>query len=286
MIRVFTQHSDRTNRKKARLKYLIDAWGIEKFLRETEKLLAFPLIRVPAQECEPRRPIARAGHIGIHPQSQPDLHYIGLSIPVGRLPVAQMRAIADIADRFGSGEVRLTVWQNLLIPNIHTRHLADVQQALTSVGLNYKAGTVLTGTVACTGNQGCRFSATDTKTHAVALANLLDKRFLILNQPINLHVTGCHHSCAQHYIGDLGLMGVKVSGEEGYQVLIGGGADQDQGLARELIPAIRFTELPPKMESLFATFTQHRKSEESFLAFTRRHTIAELRSFCNPPENS
>ena len=118
MIRVFTQHGDRTNRKKARLKYLIDEWGVEKFLSETEKLLAFPLIRVPASECEPRRPIDRAGHIGIHPQSQPDLHYIGLSIPVGRLPVAQMRAIADIADRFGSGEVRLTVWQNLLIPNI------------------------------------------------------------------------------------------------------------------------------------------------------------------------
>ena len=244
MIRVFTQHGDRTNRKKARLKYLIDSWGIEKFLCETEKLLAFPLIRVPASECEPRSPIDRAGHIGIHPQSQPGLHYIGLSIPVGRLPVAQMRAIADIADRFGSGEVRLTVWQNLLIPNIHTRHLADAERALAAAGLNYKAGTVLSGTVACTGNQGCRFSATDTKTHAVVLANLIDERFPILDQPINLHVTGCHHSCAQHYIGDLGLMGVKVGGEEGYQVLIGGGADQDQGLARELIPAIRFTGTP------------------------------------------
>jgi ferredoxin-nitrite reductase len=291
MIRVFTQHGDRTNRKKARLKYLIDAWGIEKFLCETEKLLAFPLIRVPESECEPRRPIARAGHIGIHSQLQTDLHYIGLSIPVGRLPVAQMRAIADIADRFGSGEIRLTVWQNLLIPNIHARHLAHAQQALTSAGLNYKAGTVLSGTIACTGNQGCRFSATDTKTHAVTLAKLLDERFPILNQPIldqpiNLHVTGCNHSCAQHYIGDLGLMGVKVSGEEGYQVLIGGGADQDQGLARELIPAIRFTELPAKMESLFATFTQRRKPEESFLVFTRRHTIPELQSFCNPQENS
>jgi len=286
MIRVFTQHGDRTNRKKARLKYLIDSWGIEKFLCETEKLLAFPLIRVPALECESRSPIDRAGHIGIHPQSQPGLHYIGLSVPVGRLPVAQMRAIADIADRFGSGEVRLTVWQNLLIPNIHTRHLADAERALAAAGLNYKAGTVLSGTVACTGNHGCRFSATDTKTHAVVLANLIDERFPILDQPINLHVTGCHHSCAQHYIGDLGLMGVKVGGEEGYQVLIGGGADQDQGLARELIPAIRFPELPAKMESLFSAYTQHRRPEESFLVFTRRHTIAELQSFCNPQENS
>jgi ferredoxin-nitrite reductase len=286
MIRVFTQHADRTNRKKARLKYLIDDWGVEKFLSESEKLLTFPLIRVPVSECEPRRPIDRGGHIGIHPQSQPGLHFIGLSIPVGRLPVQQMRSIADIADRFGSGEVRLTVWQNLIIPNVSTDHLAAAQQALTNATLNYKAGTVLSGTVACTGNQGCRFSATDTKTHGVALANLLDERFPILDQPINLHVTGCHHSCAQHYIGDLGLMGVKVGGEEGYQVLIGGGADQDQGLARELIAAIRFTELTSKIESLFATYIQQHRPGESFLAFTRRHTIAELQSFCNPQENS
>ncbi len=286
MIRVFTQHGDRTGRKKARLKYLIDRWGVDKFLSETEKLLAFPLIRVDASECEPRRPIDRAGHIGIHAQSQPGLHYIGLSIPVGRLPVAQMRNIADIAERFGSGEVRLTVWQNLLIPNIPNEQLEAVQLALTDAGLSYKAGTVLSGTIACTGNQGCRFSATDTKTHAVALANLLDERFPILDQPINLHVTGCHHSCAQHYVGDIGLLGTKVSGEEGYQVFIGGGADQDQGLARELLPATRFADLPARMESLFTVYTQRRDPGESFLSFTRRHQIAELQSFCNPQETS
>jgi ferredoxin-nitrite reductase len=286
MIRVFTQHGDRTDRKKARLKYLIDKWGVEKFLSETEKLLTFPLIRVDASECEPRRSIDRAGHIGIHTQSQPGLSYIGLSIPVGRLPVAQMRVIADIADRFGSGEVRLTVWQNLIIPNIPSHHLEAAQLALTDAGLSYKVGTVLSGTVACTGNQGCRFSASDTKTHALALANFLDERFPVLNQPINLHVTGCHHSCAQHYIGDIGLMGVKVSSEEGYQVLIGGGADQDQGLARELLPAIRFTDLPARMESLFTVYTQRREPEESFLSFARRHTIADLQSFCNPQETA
>jgi len=286
MIRVFTQHGDRTNRKKARLKYLIDKWGVEKFLSETEKLLAFPLIRVDASECEPRRHIDRAGHIGIHAQSQPGLHYIGLSIPVGRLPVAQMRAIADIADRFGTGEVRLTVWQNLLIPNIPSHHLEAVQLALTDAGLSYKAGTVLSGTIACTGNKGCRFSASDTKTHAVALANFLDERLPILDQPFNLHVTGCHHSCAQHYVGDIGLLGAKISGEEGYQVFIGGGADQDQGLARELLPAIRFTDLPARMESLFTIYTQRRAPGESFLSFARRYDIAELQSFCNPQETA
>jgi ferredoxin-nitrite reductase len=108
---------------------------------------------------------------------------------------------------------------------------------------------------------------------------MLDGHFKI-HQPVNLHVTGCHHSCAQHYIGDIGLLGVKVSGEEGYQVLIGGGA-QDQGLARELLPAIRFADLPGKMCGVFAAYTQHRQLNESLLHFTRRHTIAELQAFCN-----
>ena len=283
MIRVFSENGDRTDRKKARLKYLVDRWGTEKFLEETEKRLAFPLIRFPVEACEPRRPINRAGHIGVHPQSQSGLHYIGVSVPVGRLPVAQMLALANIAEQYGTGELRLTVWQNLVIPNIPAQHAEAAKEAILAAGLNCEAGTVLSGTVACTGNKGCRFSATDTKTHAVALANQLDSLFKI-EQPINLHVTGCTHSCAQHYIGDIGLMGVKVGGEEGYQVVIGGGSDQDQGIARELIPAIRFSDLPPVMENLFHAFTLHRRPEESFLDFSRRHTISDLKSFCTGQE--
>jgi len=97
-------------------------------------------------------------------------------------------------------------------------------------------------------------------------------------------VTGCPHSCAQHYIGDIGLLGTKVAGVEGYQVVIGGGSDQDQGLARELIPAIPFSELPPVMERLFSAFTERRNAYESFLDFSRRHGIAELQSFCAAKE--
>ena len=283
MIRVFAENGDRTDRKKARLKYLIDRWGMDKFLEETERRLAFPLIRFPAEACEPRRPVDRTGHIGVHPQSQPGLHYIGVSVPVGRLPIAQMLALANIAERYGNGELRLTVWQNLVVPNIPAQFVEAAQQALLAAGLNFEAGTVLSGTVACTGNKGCRFSATDTKTHALALANRLDSLFHI-EQPVNLHVTGCVHSCAQHYIGDLGLMGVKVGGEEGYQVVIGGGSDQNQGIARELIPAIRFSDLPPVMESLFHAFALRRAPEESFLDFSRRHSITELKLFCTPQE--
>ena len=283
MIRVFAENGDRTDRKKARLKYLVDRWGVAKFLEETEKRLAFPLLRIPESACVPRNAIDRAGHIGVHPQQQAGLSYIGVSVPVGQLPVPQMIAVAEIAEKFGTGEIRLTVWQNLIIPNIPAQRVEEAQQALLAAGLHFTAGRVLSGTVACTGSKGCRFAATDTKAHAVTLANYIDERFTLL-QPVNLHVTGCPNSCAQHYIGDLGLMGVTIGGEEGYQVNLGGGSDQDQGLARELIPAIRFTELPPVMERLFAEFEGRRQQDETFLAFTRRHSIRELRAFARLTE--
>jgi ferredoxin-nitrite reductase len=278
MIRVFIHHGDRTDRKKARLKYLVDRWGVEKFVAEAEKRLAFSLLRVPGNECEPRHPINRAGHIGIHPQRQPGLHYVGVSVPVGRLPANQMRALAGIAEEFGSGELRLTVWQNLLIPSIPTERLEVAVQSLRAAGLDCAAGAILRGTVACTGNRGCRYSATDTKAHAVELAKMLDARFNI-DQPVNLHVTGCPHSCAQHYVGDIGLMGTQVGGAEGYQVVIGGGSDLDKGLARELIPSIPYSDLAPAMESLFEAYLERRAPNESFLEFSRRHSIPELQSF-------
>lgn len=278
MIRVFIKNGDRTDRKKARLKFLVDRWGMEKFVAETEKHLAFPLLHCSQDVCEPRAPIDRSGHIGVHPQAQPDLSYIGVVIPVGRLPVAQMRAVANIADEYGSGELRLTVWQNLLIPNVHTSRIPGALQRLKEAGLNCMAGTVLRGTVACTGNRGCRYAATDTKSHAVALAQMLDSRFH-LEAPVNLHVTGCPHSCAQHYVGDIGLMGVKVRGEEGYQVVIGGGSDQDRGLARELFPAIPYNRLLPILERLFEAYAGRKQNNESFLDFTRRHSIDRLRGF-------
>jgi len=277
MIRVFIDHGNRVDRRKARLKYLVDQWGAERFIAETEQRIAFPLLRLPLKECEPRPAVDRAGHIGVRPQRQPGMHSIGVHIPVGQLPASQMRSLADIADQCGSGEVRLTVWQNLILPNVPIERTHLAIERLRTAGMDCTAGTVSRGTVACTGNRGCRYSATDTKAHAVALANLLDSRFA-LEQPVNLHVTGCPHSCAQHYIGDIGLLGTKVNGEEGYQVFIGGGSDQDQGLARELISAVAFRDLPQQLERLFAAFQNLRTAKESFLEFSRRHSIPELQS--------
>jgi ferredoxin-nitrite reductase len=276
MIRVFHDNGDRTDRKKARLKYLVDRWGMDRFLEETEKRLSFPLQRFPVGECEPRPATVQHGHLGVHAQRQAGFSYIGVAVPVGRLSVAQMRAVGAIADEYGNGEIRLTVWQNLILPGISNEKLAAVRQALAKAGLSDSAATFSAGAVACTGNTGCRYAATDTKRHALELSTYLDARF-VLDRPLNLHVTGCPHSCAQHYIGDVGLLGIKMGGEEGYQVSVGGGSDDRQGLARELIPAIRFADLPPVMEKLFRSFEQKRRAGESFLEYSRRHEIDDLK---------
>ena len=279
MVRVFAENGDRTDRKKARLKYLVDKWGAEKFLEETEKKLAFPVLRVDANECEARAQIDRAGHLGVHAQAQPGVNYIGVAVPVGQLPAQQARAVAEIAERFGSGEVRLTVWQNLIIPNVADADVEAACTALVAAGLDHRAGRVLSGTVACTGNKGCKYAATDTKSHALEVARSLDSAFNIL-QPVNLHVTGCSHHCAQPYVGDVGLMGVKVAAGDGYQVSVGGGADNDQALARQLFAAMPYDDVKPALHRLFAMFESERFPEENFLSFTRRYSVDDLRAFC------
>jgi ferredoxin-nitrite reductase len=191
-----------------------------------------------------------------------------------------MHELAGIADRFGAGELRLTVWQNLLIPHIPDARVDAAKQALLAAGLHYTAASVRGGLVACTGNTGCKFAATNTKGQALALAEHLERR-VALDQPVNIHLTGCPHSCAQHYIGDIGLMGVKVRGpdggtEEGYNVVLGGGVDDDQFIAREAFKAVPFHELPALLERLLNTYLQQRRDRETFAQFTRRHDLAVL----------
>jgi ferredoxin-nitrite reductase len=136
------------------------------------------------------------------------------------------------------------------------------------------------GLVACTGNTGCRWSSTNTKGQAVELARYLEKR-VKLDQPINIHLTGCPNSCAQHYIGDIGLLGAKVSlsGEqvEAYHVLLGGKCVGDQVLGREVFHGIPFSQVPPLLERVLKTYLERRKDrQETFVQFTGRHSVKEL----------
>ncbi|MBI3851153.1 MAG: NirA family protein [Verrucomicrobia bacterium] len=279
MIRVFNEHGDRTDRKKARLKYLIDKWGIPTFLEATQKKLAFPLIHFSRAECVPAHPPIRHGHIGVYKQAQTGRNYIGVVIPVGRLNTRQMRRLADLAQNYGSGNLRLTPWQNLLIPDVPDGFVETVKRNLVRMGLHHSASAIAGGLVACTGNAGCKWAATNTKAQAVALARHLEKR-LQLDQPINIHLTGCPNSCAQHYVGDIGLLGVKtmLSGEsvEAYNVTLGGGFGHEQAIGKEVFKGIPFSELLKLLERVLTTYLARRNSGESFAEFTRRHEVKQL----------
>jgi ferredoxin-nitrite reductase len=281
MLKVFIQHGDRTDRKKARLKYLLDRWGMERLLDEMQKQLRFPLRRVPLAECERRGPLEPNAHIGIHPQRQADRSYVGVVLPVGRLTVAQLRGLAEIAERFGSGTIRLTVWQNLLISDLANTDIPHVRRRLEQLGLDWRATNLRSALVACTGNAGCRFAAADTKRHALEVVQHLESR-LSLDQPINIHLTGCPHSCAQHYIGDIGLLATKIAdGDEmveGYHLFVGGGFGAQQAIGREIRKNIPASQLGAVLEPLLLNYLDSRHANESFGDFTRRCSIEQLQS--------
>ncbi len=279
MLRVFIAHGDRTDRKKARLKYLVDKWGVEKFLHETQRLLAFPLVRFSLEHCEPRRASVKHGHIGVYRQREPGKNYIGVVIPVGIVTTKQMRRLAELAQNYGSGHIRLTPWQNLIIPDVSDGFVETVKRQLVRIGLHHEASNVLGGLVACTGNQGCKWSSTDTKGQAVELGKYLQQR-LTLDQPLNIHFTGCPNSCAQHYMGDIGLQGVKTqmggASVEGYNIVFGGGVGQDQAVAKQVFTGIPFEQVPRLLEKALRVYHAQRQGHESFAAFTRRHEVKIL----------
>jgi len=284
VVRVFIDHGDRSDRTKARLKYVLDKMGVEKFLGLMEEKLGHKLDRAVPGALEPRPPFSRTAHLGIHPQKQDGLHWIGVAVPVGRLTVAQMRGLADIARTMGDDDIRLTVWQNLLISGVPTEKLKAAQEKIEGLGLAIEASAVRAGLVACTGNTGCKFAASDTKRHAEDIAAWCETR-VALDAPVNIHLTGCHHSCAQHFVSEIGLLACKVQegedGEavEGYHVLIGGGFGPYAALGRELYRDVKAVDAPQTVERILKAYLAHRTSrDESFIAFARRHEIEALKA--------
>ncbi len=285
MLRVFIEHGDRTDRKKSRLKYLLDQWGFERFLNEAEKHFGTPFPRLPLTECELRVAVTKHAHVGRFTQKQQGLTSLGVVLPVGRMTTDQMRGLAKLAERYGNGSLRLTVWQNILLPDIKHADLETVEQEIEDLGLTTNASSLRSGLVACTGNAGCKFAAANTKKHALELIETLEER-LQVGLPVNIHLTGCHHSCAQHYIGDIGCLATKVArGEEmveGYHIFVGGGYAAEQGIGREILRDVPASELPDAVEGLLRSWlTQRESAEETFRAFVLRTSTDEIRAY-NP----
>ena len=212
------------------------------------------------------------------------MHWIGVALPVGRLTVVQMRGLAEIARDFGDGDIRLTVWQNLLVSGVPTDKLKSAQERIEALGLAIEANAIRAGLIACTGNTGCKFAASDTKRHAEEIAAWCETK-LALDTPVNIHLTGCHHSCAQHFVSEVGLLACKVQetedgdAVEGYHVLIGGGFGPYAALGRELYRDVKATDAPRTVERVLKAYLAHRASkEESFIDFARRHEIDALKT--------
>ena len=284
VIRVYIDHGNRTDRAKARLKYVLDDWGLEKFVAAVEERLGRKLERAPDEAIAPRPPQDRTAHIGGRCQKQTGLNWIGVVLPVARVTAAQMRGLSEIAREFGDGDIRLTVWQNLLISGIADEKVAAAEAAITALGLSSEATPIRAGLIACTGNVGCKFAASDTKGHAEAIAQWCETR-VALDGPINIHLTGCHHSCAQHYISEIGLLACKIQvtddGDqvEGYHVYIGGGFGPNAAIGREVYRDVKAEDAPAAIERMLNGYLRHRASrEETFLAFAHRHDVDALKT--------
>ncbi len=284
VVRLFIDHGNRVDRTKARLKYVLDAMGVEKFVALLEEKLGRKLERAQPGALAQRPATSRTAHLGVHPQKQSGLNWIGVVVPVGRMSVAQMRGLADVAHALGDGDLRLTVWQNLLISGIPDADVAAATERIETLGLKITTSAIRSGLIACTGNTGCKFAAADTKKHAEEIARWCEAR-VPLDTPVNIHLTGCHNSCAQHFISEIGLLACKVQASEdadaveGYHILVGGGFGQNAAFGRELYRDVVAEEVPRTVARILEAYLTHRQSpDETFLAFTRRHEVEALRA--------
>ncbi|MGE9269133.1 MAG: precorrin-3B synthase [Verrucomicrobiales bacterium] len=282
LVRTFLEHADLSQRLRARMKFFAAEVGLAQILAWTQEKLAFTLEKSPAPP-----PFDKAhdrAHYGCHRQLGVAKNYLGLVVPAGRLSAVQWENVAHIAHEFGEGVVRLTVRQNCLIPGIKDSDLDEVLTLLRQAGITIRPSSLAGGMVACTGSRGCSYSATDTKSHSREVAAYLDER-LVLDQAINIHFTGCSFSCAQPYIGDIGLLGLRLKkkGENtaAYHLSVGGGPD-GAGAGRRLFSRVPYAELAPLLAGIISTYLERRDAEESFASFTKARDIETLRALFTP----
>jgi sulfite reductase (ferredoxin) len=272
----------RENRERARLKFLFlqHGWTAQSFLEDVERRAGFKVD--PAVPEDIPADVFR-DHVGVHAQKQPGLFYVGAAVLRGRITLQQMRAAADLAERHGSGELRTTNTQNLVIVNVPQVHIDDVVNGLESVRLYVGASTFWRGAVACTGTEFCKLAITETKAFTRWLVDELEDRLPAFDQQLKLNVTGCPNSCGQHRIADIGLEGkkVKVNGamQDAYYFCLGGAVGEHAGFARPVGYRCPAREVPEALERLLRTYLLTRYSNENLREFFARHTEPELRAY-------
>jgi len=250
ILEVYRDHGLRANRQKSRLMWLIDEWGLEKFRTEVEQRLGAPLATAADKD---EMDWDKRDHIGVFPQKQAGLNYVGLQIPVGRLFADDMFELARLAEVYGNGEMRLTVEQNLVIANVPDSRLEALLPEPILEKFSIAPSPLVRSLVSCTGAQFCNFALIETKNRAIALMRELESE-VELTRPVRIHWTGCPNSCGQPQVADIGLMGTKVRKDgkaaEGVDLFMGGKVGKEAHLGTCVQKGIACDDLKPLLKDL------------------------------------
>jgi sulfite reductase beta subunit-like hemoprotein len=262
----------RQKRHRARFKFLIHDWGVERFRAALQERLGRTLPEAPAEYREPAD--AFRDHVGVHAQKQRGLYYIGAPVLIGRISFQQMRKVADLCRRYGDGKtIRLTVRQNLLLLNVPERNVEKVLAGLAEHGLSINAHPVRRSVVTCTGTEFCKLAITETKARSRQIVEYLEKR-VPLEDPLRLHITGCPNACAQYQVAHIGLMGSKAKRDgqvvDAYDILVGGQLGQGASFNHAIVRRVPANECAKRLESLLLGYKRQRKGREPFNDWARR----------------
>jgi len=275
------QQGLRESRDRARLKHLFlkEGWTAESFLTELQSRLDFTLL--PGVPEEIPDDVFR-DHVGIHPQSQPGLSYVGASVLRGRLSGEQLEAAADLAERYGSGSLRTTVSQNLVFINVPNSKAVEFVGELGKIGLQVEGSMFWRGAIACTGTEFCKLAISETKAFTRWLVDELDERLPAFDQQLKLNVTGCPNSCGQHWVADIGIEGKKIkhNGQltDAFYFCLGGAVGQHAAIARPVGYRCPAPLVPDAIERLLRAYLSARQPAENLRAWFTRHSNDELRA--------
>ena len=261
VILIFRDHGSRENRSQNRLAFLLDEWGVGRFRQELEKRLKRPL----SPAANEVRNVESSEHIGIYRQKQPSMNYVGLKIPVGRIMGKKLEKLAELAERYGNGEFRISPAQTLILPNVSDKNLGDLLEEPLLKELDYHPSSIMRGLVSCVGSDYCHLAAIETKSRALQVASKLEET-LSETAPITMHWSGCPAGCGNHLVADIGLLGkrIKQKGEvvDAVDIFVGGRAGPDPKLAVKIMENVPCDSLPTVLEQVIPYHTRqkmHRK---------------------------
>ena len=265
---LFRDYGYRRLRSRARLKFLVADWGAERFREVLEKEYLGGAL--PDGPEPPAPPAGARDHVGVHAQRD-GLYYLGVAPNVGRTSGTQLWQVADLAEAYGSGKVRTTTTQKLLILDVPGDQTAELAEELAARDLQVQPSVFRRGTMACTGIEFCKLAIVETKQRAVDLYAELDRRLPGFDTPISINVNGCPNSCARFQIADIGLKGSIVDGGEGFQVHLGGSLGNDPAFGRKL-RGLKVTAdgLADYVERILRNYLADRADGEQFATWARR----------------